>query len=88
MSVIPIGSSHRSTCSHKHAFFLESPELLIDQIKGLSQAQAKNEELKQLHTRAEELIAKIGAVEVQCIPRLMNREAYALANKVIDEKIK
>jgi len=37
--------------------------------------------------RAKELIAKIGRVEVQYIPRTMNREADALANKAIDEKI-
>jgi len=65
--------------------FLGSPGLLIDQIKGLSQV--NNEELKQLHTRTEELIAKIGTVEVQYIPRLMNKEADALVNKAMDEKI-
>ena len=37
--------------------------------------------------RVKELIAKIGSVEVQYIPRELNKEADALANKAIDEKI-
>jgi ribonuclease HI len=61
-------------------------ELLVKQINGLYKV--KNEGLKPLHARAKELIAKIGRVEVQYIPRAMNKEADALANKAIDEKIK
>ena len=60
-------------------------ELLVKQINGLYKV--KNEGLKPLHARAKELIAKIGSVEVQYIPRAMNKEADALANKAIDEKI-
>ena len=48
----------------------------------------KNEGLKPLHARAKELIALIGRVEVQYIPRAMNKEADALANKAIDEKLR
>jgi ribonuclease HI len=61
-------------------------ELLVKQLKG--EYKVKNEGLKPLHSRAKELIAKIGSVEVQYIPREMNKEADALANKAINEKLK
>ena len=60
-------------------------ELLVKQLNG--QYKVKNEGLKPLHAQAKELIAKIGSVEVQYIPREMNKEADALANKAIDEKL-
>jgi len=60
-------------------------ELLVKQIKG--QYKVKNEGLKPLYARVKELIAKINSVEVQYIPREKNKEADALANKAIDEKI-
>ncbi len=68
----------------KVRFFADS-ELLVKQLNG--QYKVKNEGLKPLHARIKELIAKIGAVEVQYIPRERNKEADALANKAIDEKI-
>lgn len=64
---------------------LADSELLVKQINGLYKV--KNEGLKPLHAKAKELIARIGRVEVQYIPREHNREADALANKAIDEKI-
>ncbi len=60
-------------------------ELLVKQLNG--QYRVKNEGLKPLYVKVKELIAKIGRVEVQYIPREMNKEADALANKAIDEKI-
>jgi ribonuclease HI len=60
-------------------------ELPVKQIDGFYKV--KNEGLKPLHARAKELIAKICSVEVLYIPRAMNREADALANKAKDEKI-
>jgi ribonuclease HI len=60
-------------------------ELLVKQING--QYKVKNEGLKPLYAKVKELIAKIGRVEVQYIPREQNKEADALANKAIDEKI-
>jgi ribonuclease HI len=60
-------------------------ELLVKQLN--KEYKVKNEGLKPLYGRATELIAKIGNVEVQYIPREKNREADALANKAIDEKI-
>jgi ribonuclease HI len=60
-------------------------ELMVKQLTG--QYKVKNEGLKPLHARAKELIARIGCVEVQYIPRERNKDADALANKAIDEKI-
>jgi ribonuclease HI len=60
-------------------------ELMVKQLNG--QYKVKNEGLKPLHAQAKELIAKIGSVEVQYVPRERNRDADALANKAIDEKI-
>ena len=61
-------------------------ELLVKQLNG--QYKVKNEGLKPLYAKVKELIAKIGSVEVQYIPRDQNKEADALANKAIDEKLK
>ncbi len=61
-------------------------ELLVKQLNG--QYRVKNEGLKPLYQKVKELIAKIGSVEVQYIPRERNKEADALANKAIDEKTK
>jgi ribonuclease HI len=60
-------------------------ELLVKQLNG--KYRVKNEGLKPLYQRVKELIAKIGRVEVQYIPRELNKEADALANRAIDEKI-
>ncbi len=60
-------------------------ELMVKQLNG--QYKVKNEGLRPLYQKVRELIAKIGRVEVQYIPREMNKEADALANKAIDEKI-
>ncbi len=60
-------------------------ELLVKQLNG--DYKVKNEGLKPLHGKAKELIGKIGSVQVRYIRREMNKEADALANKAIDEKI-
>ncbi len=70
--------------AQKVKLFADS-ELLVKQING--QYKVKNEGLKPLHGKVKELIAKIGSVEVQYIPRERNKEADALANKAIDEKL-
>ncbi len=64
---------------------LADSELLVKQLNG--QYRVKNEGLKPLYLKVKQLIAAVGAVEVQHIPRAMNKEADALANKAIDEKI-
>src|SRR4030067_1189824 len=61
-------------------------ELLVRQLNG--RYKVKNEGLKPLYHTVKELIAKIGCVEVQYIPREQNREADALANKAIDDRIR
>jgi ribonuclease HI len=65
---------------------LADSELLVKQVNG--QYKVKNEGLKPLHGKVKELIARIRSVEVQYIPRERNKEADALANKAIDEKLR
>jgi ribonuclease HI len=60
-------------------------ELMVRQLNG--QYKVKNEGLIPLYRQAVEMIARIGRVEVQYIPRERNKEADALANRAIDEKI-
>lgn len=64
---------------------LADSELMVKQLNG--QYKVKNQGLKPLYGKVRQLIAEIGSVEVQYIPREMNRDADALANKAIDEKI-
>jgi len=80
-----IGLEHAVTLGAVNVKLLADSELLVKQVNG--QYKVKNEGLKPLHGKVKELIAKIGSVEVQYIPRERNREADALANKAIDEKI-
>lgn len=68
----------------KVSLFADS-ELLVKQLNG--QYRVKNEGLKPLYQKVKVLIAQIGHVELQYIPRAMNKEADALANQAIDEKI-
>jgi ribonuclease HI len=70
-----------ATCVH---LFADS-ELLVKQLNGLYKV--KNEGLKPLHAAAKGLIGKLGKVEVKYVPRAQNKEADALANQAIDEKI-
>ncbi len=65
---------------------LADSELLVKQLNG--QYKVKNEGLKPLHQKVKELLARISCIEIQYIPRAMNKEADALANKAIDEKIR
>lgn len=65
---------------------LADSELLVRQIAGMYKV--KNEGLKPLHSRVKELMAKIGTVEVCHIPREQNKDADALANRAIDERLK
>ena len=53
-------------------------ELLVKPINCLTNV--KNEGLKSLHAGANEPIAKINSVEVQYLPRAMNKDTNALAN--------
>jgi ribonuclease HI len=80
-----LGLEHAVRLGATSVRLLADSELLVKQING--QYKVKNEGLKPLHARVKELIARIGSVEVQYIPRAQNKEADALANKAIDEKI-
>jgi ribonuclease HI len=79
-----IGLEHAVKIGASRVKLLADSELLVKQMNG--QYKVKNEGLKPLHAKVKELIAKIGSVEVIYIPREMNKEADALANKAIDEK--
>jgi ribonuclease HI len=80
-----MGMEHAIKLGASSVRLLADSELLVKQLNG--QYKVKNEGLKPLHHKVKELIAKIGSVEVQYIPRAQNKEADALANKAIDEKI-
>jgi ribonuclease HI len=80
-----MGMEHAVKLGASSVRLLADSELLVKQLNG--QYKVKNEGLKLLHHKIKELIAKIGNVEVQYIPRAQNREADALANKAIDERI-
>jgi len=81
-----IGLEHAVKLRASRVMLCADSELLVKQLNG--QYKVKNEGLKPLYAKVKELIAKMGSVEVQYIPRAMNKEADALANKAIDEKIK
>ncbi len=81
-----IGLERAVTLGADRVKLLADSELLVKQVNG--QYKVKNAGLEPLHRKVKELIARIGSVEVQYIPRERNKEADALANKAIDEKIK
>jgi probable phosphoglycerate mutase len=57
--------------------------LLVQQMKGVYKV--KNEGLKPLHGTARTLVAAIGRVTFEHVPRERNREADRLANQAMDE---
>jgi ribonuclease HI len=80
-----IGLEHAVKAGARSVQMFADSELMVKQVNG--QYKVKNEGLRPLHAKVKELIAKIGRVEVRYIRREMNRDADALANKAIDEKI-
>ncbi|HSE84092.1 MAG TPA: ribonuclease HI family protein [Thermodesulfobacteriota bacterium] len=60
--------------------------LLANQING--NWRVSNPHITPLHKRAKELIAEFKYVEVNHVPRELNREADKLANEAIDEYFK
>ncbi len=81
-----IALEHAAKAGAKKVRLFADSELMVKQINGLYKV--KNEGLKPLHMKVKGLIAAIGSVEVQYVPRAQNKEADALANKAIDEKIR
>lgn len=57
--------------------------LLINQLSG--RFKIKNPQLKKLHAYAKSLEEKVGKVSYEYIPREMNAQADALANKALDD---
>ena len=80
-----IGLERAVQAGAKRVNLFADSELMVKQLNG--QYKVKNEGLKPLHAKVKELIARIGSVAVQYIPREKNKEADALANRAIDEKI-
>jgi ribonuclease HI len=80
-----IGLEHAAKAGARKVRLFADSELMVKQINGLYKV--KNEGLKPLHAKVKTLIASIGSVEVQYVPRAQNKDADALANKAIDEKI-
>jgi len=80
-----IGLEHAVKVGARRVNLYADSELLVKQLNG--QYKVKSEGLKPLHAKAKELIARIGTVAVKYIPRDMNKEADALANRAIDEKM-
>jgi len=60
-------------------------QLLVRQLNGLYRVKSKS--LLPLYNEARDLISSIGNVIIFYIPREKNREADALANKAVDEKV-
>ena len=80
-----MGLEHAIAAGATKVKLFADSELMVKQVNGLYKV--KNEGLKPLHAKARDLIARIGSVEVRYIPRTQNKEADALANQAIDEKI-
>jgi ribonuclease HI len=62
---------------------ISDSELMVKQIKG--QYKVSNLQLKELHTRAKELISKLDWFQIQHVLRGHNAEADRLANQAMDE---
>jgi len=62
---------------------ISDSELMVKQIKG--QYKVSNLQLKELHTRAKELISKLDWFQIQHVLRGHNAEADRLANEAMDQ---
>jgi ribonuclease HI len=60
-------------------------ELMVRQL--LKVYKVKNSGLKPLFERAQELLARFGAVHIAHVPREQNREADEMSNRAIDERM-
>ncbi len=71
------------THGHKALKVISDSELLVRQIKGIYKV--KNAALRDLHTRAKELIAKLEWFSIEHALREHNQEADGLANEAMDK---
>lgn len=65
---------------------LADSELMVKQMNGLYKV--KNPDLQSKHAEAKSLLKPFKRVVIKYIPREKNKEADALANKAIDQKIR
>src|SRR5712692_3664146 len=68
---------------HKALRVISDSELLVRQIKGIYKV--KNRALRELHSRAKELIARLDWFSIEHALREHNREADRLANAAMDK---
>ena len=68
-----------------HIEIYSDSQLVVRQLNGLYRV--KSESLLPLHKEARRLMSLLGNIAVFYIPREKNKEADALANKVVDQKI-
>jgi ribonuclease HI len=68
---------------HKALKVISDSELMVKQIKG--QYKVSNLQLKELHSRAKELISKLDWFQIQHVLRGHNAEADRLANQAMDQ---
>ena len=68
-----------------HIEIYSDSQLVVRQLNGLYSV--KSESLLPLHKEAKRLMSLLGNVAVFYIPREKNKEADALANKAVDQKI-
>jgi ribonuclease HI len=66
----------------RHARVFTDSELMARQLTG--QYKVKSPDLKPLHERARQLIARLESFSIQHVPRKRNREADRLANRALD----
>jgi ribonuclease HI len=71
---------------YKALKLVSDSELLVRQIKGIYKV--KNSALKDLHTRAKELVAKLEWFSIEHVLRGKNSEADQLANDAMDKGMK
>jgi ribonuclease HI len=71
---------------YKALKLISDSELLVRQIKGIYKV--KNSALKDLHTRAKELVAKLEWFSIEHVLRGKNSEADQLANDAMDKGMK
>ena len=75
-----VGDAHR--LGEVIVTVLMDSELIVRQLTG--EYRVKNRELKPLHAKVEELVAKFGRVTFRHIPREQNSRADKLVNRTLD----
>jgi len=74
---------HAADAGHPEVLVRSDSELLVKQMRG--EYRVKHPGLQPLHRQARELMARIGNVRFEHVPRARNAEADRLANLAMDE---